>query len=67
VTDLDTKRLVAGPLPLQPAEDQLSHSLELAPLPASCYRLDVASVGESAGSVQPVRGLFLVADDSEPA
>jgi hypothetical protein len=35
-------------------------------LPAGCYRLDIASVGESAGTVQPVHGLFVVADDTEP-
>ncbi len=66
VIDLDTRRPVAGPLPFQAADDQLSHSLELGPLPAGCYRLDVTSVGESAGTVQPVHGLFLVADDTEP-
>jgi hypothetical protein len=66
VVDLDTRRPVIGPVPLQAADDQLSHSLELEPLPAGCYRLDIASVGESAGTVQPVHGLFLVADDTEP-
>jgi pimeloyl-ACP methyl ester carboxylesterase len=66
VVDVDTKRPVAGPLPLLTADDQLTQSLELAPLPAGCYRLDVASVGESAGTVQPVHGLFIVADDTEP-
>lgn len=66
VADADTGRPVVGPLPLRIANDQLTHSLELAPLPAGCYRLDVVSVGESAGTVQPVRGLFIVADDAEP-
>jgi len=66
VIDLDTKRPVAGPLPLQAADDQLTHSLELGPLPAGCYRLQIASVGASAGATQPVHGLFLVADDAEP-
>ena len=66
VIDLDTKRPAVGPLPLRPADDQLSHSLELEPLPAGCYRLDIAPVGESAGTIQPVHGLFLVADDTEP-
>lgn len=66
VLDLGTKRPVAGPLPLQAADDQLSHSLDLEPLPAGCYRLDIAPTGESAGAIQPVHGLFLVADDSEP-
>jgi hypothetical protein len=36
------------------------------PLPVGCYRLEVASAGGSAGSVQPVSGLFLVSDDNEP-
>jgi len=66
VVDLDTRRPVIGPVPLQAADDQLSHSLGLEPLPAGCYRLDIASVGESAGTVQPVHGLFVVADDTEP-
>ena len=66
VIDLDTERPAVGPLPLRPADDQLSHSLELEPLPAGCFRLDIAAIGESAGTVQPVHGLFLVADDTEP-
>jgi hypothetical protein len=67
VVDMDTKRPVIGPLPLQAADDQLSHSLTLESLPVGCYRLDIAPVGEGAGIVQPVHGLFLVADDAEPA
>jgi hypothetical protein len=66
VVDLDTKRPVAGPLPLRTADDQLTHLVDLAPLPAGGYRLDVVSVGESAGTVQPVHGLFVVAGDNEP-
>jgi hypothetical protein len=66
VVDLDTKRPVAGPLPLRTADDQLTHFVDLAPLPAGGYRLDVVSVGESAGTVQPVHGLFVVAGDNEP-
>ncbi|WP_250009815.1 hypothetical protein [Actinoplanes sp. M2I2] len=66
VINVDTGRTVAGPMPLKAAEDQLTHSLEVAPLPVGCYRLDVVSVGDSAGAAQPVHGLFLVADDTEP-
>ena len=66
VVDLDTRQPVAGPLPLRTGEGQLSHSLGLSPLPVGCYRLEVAPVGDSVGTVQPVHGLFLVADDGEP-
>ena len=66
IGEVDPKGPAVGPLPLRPADDQLSHSLELEPLPAGCYRLDIAAIGESAGTVQPVHGLFLVADDTEP-
>ena len=66
VIDVDTGLPVAGPAPLRTADDQLTQSLTLAPLPVGCYRLDVVSAGDSAGAVQPVHGLFLVADDSEP-
>ena len=63
VADADTGRPVAGPLPLQLASDDLTHALELPPLPEGCYRLTVAAVGESAAGVHPVHGLFLVAGD----
>jgi hypothetical protein len=66
VLDLDTRRPVAGPLPFHTSDDQLTHSLELPPLPAGCYQIEVVPVGESAGTIQPVHGLFLVADDTEP-
>jgi pimeloyl-ACP methyl ester carboxylesterase len=66
VIDLETRRPVAGPLPLRTADDQLTHSLEFGPLPPGCFRVDVTSVGESASTVQPVHGLFVVADDTEP-
>ncbi len=67
VTDLETRRPVCGPMPLRPAgDDELTHLLVLAPLPAGCYRLDVAAVGATSATVQPVQGLFLVADDHEP-
>jgi hypothetical protein len=66
VVNVDTKRPVIGPSPLQAPDDQLSHSLTLAPLPAGCYQLEVTPVGESVGLVQPVHGLFVVADDAEP-
>jgi pimeloyl-ACP methyl ester carboxylesterase len=67
VVEVDTGRPVAGPLPLRVADDQLTHTVELEPLPAGCYRLTIVSVGENAGMVQPVHGLFVVADDDEPA
>jgi hypothetical protein len=64
VQDADTGRPVAGPSPLTPGGDGLSHTLELAPvLPQGCYRLIVSAVSDGAGDVQPVHGLFLVAGD----
>lgn len=66
VTDLDGRRPVAGPLPLTISEDQQSHHLELRPLPPGVYGVEVATVGEGAGSAHPVHGVFVVADDAEP-
>jgi pimeloyl-ACP methyl ester carboxylesterase len=66
VVDAGTGRPVVGPAPLRTAGDQLTHSLELPPLTAGCYRLEVAATGDRAGEAQPVHGVFLVAGDSEP-
>ena len=40
--------------------------VELPPLPADVYRVEVTAVGATAGSAQPVNGVFVVADDVEP-
>lgn len=66
VTDLDRGRRAAGPLPLAPDGD-LRHGLDLPPLEAGTYRVEVSAMGEFAGAVQPVHGVFLVVDDREPA
>lgn len=66
VTDLDTRLPVTGPVPLRAGDDQLTHAVDMLPLRTGCYRLEVTAVGESSAAVQPVRGLFLVADDDEP-
>jgi pimeloyl-ACP methyl ester carboxylesterase len=66
VVDLDTKRPAAGPLPLAMEEDQVRHTIALPPLAAGTYRVEVGALGENAGTVQPVRGVFLVADENEP-
>ena len=63
VADADTRRTIAGPLPLQMAGDGLTHTVQLPPSPEGCYRLTVAAVGEGAASIQPVHGLFLVSGD----
>ena len=66
VIDLDDRRPVAGPIPLATADDELTHVVELPPLPADVYRVEVDAIGATAGSVQPVHGVFVVADDVEP-
>jgi pimeloyl-ACP methyl ester carboxylesterase len=66
VVDLGTRRPAAGPLPLVLADDQVRHSIELPPLAPGSYRVEVGALGENAGTVQPVRGVFLVADEHEP-
>ncbi|MBG0565471.1 lipase/acyltransferase domain-containing protein [Actinoplanes aureus] len=64
VADLGRGRRAAGPLPLTRTDD-LRHALDLPPLEAGTYRIEVSALGEYAGSVQPVHGVFLVADDAE--
>jgi pimeloyl-ACP methyl ester carboxylesterase len=66
VVDLDGRRPVAGPVPLTMADDQHAHAIELPPLTAGVYGVEVAGAGESAGSTQAVHGLFVVSDDREP-
>jgi hypothetical protein len=66
VVDLATKLPAAGPLPLVMADDQLRHATEVPPLAPGAYRVEVAPVGDTVGSVQPVHGVLLVADDVEP-
>ena len=66
VVDLHRRRPVAGPLPLTLGEDQLTHHLDLPPLPPDIYGVEVSPVGGSAGSAQPVHGVFVVAGDDEP-
>jgi pimeloyl-ACP methyl ester carboxylesterase len=63
VIDLDTKRPVAGPLPLVSSGDEVDHAIDLPPLPRGTYRIEIGGRGEDAGLVQPVRGVFLVAED----
>jgi hypothetical protein len=63
VADADTRRMIAGPLPLQMASDGLTHTVQLPPLAEGCYRLTVAAVGEGAASIHSVHGLFLVSGD----
>jgi hypothetical protein len=67
VTDVATGRPLMGPLPLRPHDDELTHSVEIGPLPGGCYRLEVTPAGGSARTAQPVHGLFLVVGDDEPA
>jgi len=66
VVDLDRRRPVAGPVPLTIDEDQLTHHLQLPPLRPDIYGVEVSAIGASAGSAQPVHGVFVVADDDEP-
>ena len=65
VVDLESRRPVAGPLPLAMSDDQMSHRLELPPVPAGTYRVEVTATGATAAGVQPVHGLFVVTTDDE--
>jgi hypothetical protein len=66
VIDLDDRRPVAGPIPLTMGADQLTHTVELPPLPADIYRVEISAIGQTAGAAQSVNGVFVVADDAEP-
>jgi hypothetical protein len=67
VINLDNRRPVAGPLPLTMQPDQLTHTLQLPTLLPDAYRVEINPIGAAAGTAQPVNGVFLVADDAEPA
>jgi len=47
VSDVATARPLIGPMPLRAHDDETTHTLELGPLPAGCYRLEVVPAGGS--------------------
>ena len=56
VIDLSTGRPVGDPIALRRDADDVHH-LEIAPLPAGDYRVQVAGIDSSSGLVDPVHGL----------